>query len=85
MSTTIRVSEETRERAAALAKATGRQLQQVIEEAVIAYEKELFWRQLVEGFDALADDEPASAELRAERDAQSRALGDDLRDDPPPR
>jgi predicted transcriptional regulator len=59
MSTTVRVSEETRRRAAALAKATGRQLQQVIEEAVTAYERELFWQQLAEGSDesgSLADD-----------------------------
>jgi hypothetical protein len=53
MSTTVRVSEETRQRAAAIAKATGRQLQQVIEQAVIAYERELFWQQMAKGYEAL--------------------------------
>ena len=85
MSTTVRVSEETRRRAAALAKATGRQLQQVIEQAVAAYERELFWRGLTEGYDALAEDESAWAELQAERDIEARSLGDDLRGDPAPR
>ena len=85
MSTTVRVSEETRRRAAALAKATGRQLQQVIEDAVTAYERELFWRQLAEGYDALADDESAWAEVQAERAAESGSLADDLRGDPTPR
>jgi predicted transcriptional regulator len=85
MSTTVRVSDETRRRAAALAKATGRQLQQVIEEAVVAYERELFWRRLTEGYEALAGDEPAWAEVQAERDAESRSLADGVRDDPTPR
>ena len=82
MSTTVRVSEETRRRAAALAKATGRQLQQVIEQAVAAYERELFWRGLTEGYEALAEDEEAWAELQAERDVEARSLGDDLGGDP---
>jgi hypothetical protein len=85
MSTTVRVSEATRERAAALAKATGRQLQQVIEEAVIAYERELFWRQLTGGFDVLANDERAWTELQAERAVESPALRDGLQGDPSPR
>jgi predicted transcriptional regulator len=85
MSTTVRVSEETRRRAAALAKATGRQLQQVIEDAVTAYERDLFWQQLTEGYEALAEDAPAWAEVQCERAAESGALADDLRGDPTPR
>jgi predicted transcriptional regulator len=85
MSTTVRVSEETRRRAAALAKATGRQLQQVIEEAVTAYERELFWQQLTEGYETLADNEKAWAEVQAERATESGSLADDLRGDPTPR
>lgn len=79
------MSEETRRRAAALAKATGRQLQQVIEEAVTAYERELFWRELTEGYAGLADDASAWAEVQAERTAESGSLADDLRGDPTPR
>jgi predicted transcriptional regulator len=85
MSTTVRVSEETRRRAAALAKATGRQLQQVLEEAVTAYERELFWQQLTVGYEALADDKKAWAEVQAERATESGSLADDLRGDPTPR
>ncbi len=85
MSTTVRVSEETRRRAAALAKATGRQLQQIIEEAVSAYERELFWQQMDEGYTALAEDAPAWAEVQAERTVEAGSLADDLRGDPTPR
>jgi predicted DNA-binding protein len=84
MSTTVRVSEETRRRAAALAKATGRQLQQVIEEAVAAYERDLFWRQLTDGYEALASDPQAWTDVQAERVAESGSLADDLRGDPTP-
>ena len=85
MSTTVRVSEETRRRAAALAKATGRQLQQVIEEAVTDYERELFWRQMAEGYEALAEDARSWADVQAERTAEAGSLGDDIRGDEPPR
>ncbi len=42
MSTTIRVSEQTLRRAAALAESTGMQTQAVVDEALIAYERALF-------------------------------------------
>ena len=85
MSTTVRVSEETRRRAAALAKSTGRQLQQVIEEAVAAYERELFWRGFTDGYAALAEDGRAWAELHAEREAEATSLSDGVRGEPAPR
>ena len=84
VSTTIRVSEETRQRVAALAKATGRQMQQVLEEAVDAYERELFFTQLTDGFAALDRDAQAAAEVDIERAGESPALRDGLRDDEPP-
>lgn len=80
MSTTVRVSEETRRRAAALAKTTGRQLQQVIEEAVAAYERELFWRGFTEGYDALAENAAEWSEVEAERAGESPALSDGVGD-----
>lgn len=85
MSTTVRVSEETRRRAAALAKSTGRQLQQVIEEAVAAYERELFWRGFTEGYEALAEDAPGWTEVQAERAGESPSLSDGIGDEPAPR
>ena len=50
-----------------------------------AYERELFWRRLSDGYDALAENESAWAEVQAERDVEARSLGDDLRGDPAPR
>lgn len=84
MSTTVRVTEETRRRVAALAHASGRQIQQVLEEAVTAYERELFWRQLASGYDALADDPSGWAELQAERDSEAPTVRDGVRADDPP-
>lgn len=85
MSTTVRVSEDTRRRVAALAEASGRQMQQVLDEAVTAYERELFWRQLATGYDALADDPHRWAELAAEREAEAPAVRDGIGTDEPPR
>ena len=82
MSTTVRVSEETRRRAAALAKSTGRQLQQVIEEAVVAYEREMFWQGFTEGYEALAEDPSAWADVQAERAGESPSLTDGVGDEP---
>jgi len=85
MSTTVRVSEHTRRRVAALAAATGRQMQQVVDEAVIAYERELFWRQLVTGYDALAENSEAWADVQAERAGEAPAVVDGVVADDPPR
>jgi surface antigen len=58
VATTVRVTQETRERAAALARATGVTIGQVIEHALEAYETQRFWEQTRE----------ALAEAPAERD-----------------
>lgn len=79
MSTTVRVAERTREKVAALAKATGRQMQQVVDDAVAAYERELFFREFGERYAELADD----ADVAAERAGEAGALRDGLDDEPP--
>jgi len=81
MTTTVRVDEQTRDRVAALARATGRRMQQVIEDAIEAYERELFFAQLAEGYDRLAGDERAWAEVEAERAGEGPTLRDDVGDD----
>lgn len=78
MSTTLRVSEGTRERIAAIAAATGHQMQSVVEEAVDVYEKQLFWDAFEEGYERLSLDEEAWREVRSERRGEEGALRDGL-------
>lgn len=76
MSTTIRVSEQTRLRAAALAKSTGKQMQTVVDEALIAYERALFWESFDAAYSRLADDAGEWDEILAERRNEEQALAD---------
>lgn len=78
MSTTIRVSEATRQRAADLAASTGQQMQVVVEEALVAYECALFWQSFEDGYRRLADDPDAWREVGAERRGEEPALRDGL-------
>jgi predicted transcriptional regulator len=74
--TTLRVSERTRRRVADLAKATGKQMQVIVEEAVSRYERALFWELFESGYERLAQDEAAWAEIQRERRGEARALRD---------
>ncbi len=76
MSTTIRVSDETRDRFARLATRTGRPMTQLLGEAAEALERRLFFDELQAGFEALRDDPVAWAEIESERRAESVALRD---------
>jgi len=76
MSTTLRVSEETRLRVAELAAATGRQMQAVVEDAVLAYERSIFWDSFEQGYQRLATDHQQWADLQDERRAEAVALRD---------
>ena len=67
MSTTVRVSEATRDRFAKLAIDTGRPMTQLVEEAADALERRLFFARLTERFDGLRGDAEAWAEVEAER------------------
>ena len=75
----MRVTELTRQKVASLAKATGRQMQQVVDDAVGAYERELFFRELGDRYAELADDETVAAE----RSGEAGVLRDGLDDEPP--
>ena len=70
MSTTMRVSERTRDRFVQLARMTGRPMTKLLEDAADALERRLFFDQLVAGYAELRRDEQAWAEIEAERAAE---------------
>jgi predicted transcriptional regulator len=76
MSTTIRVSETTRDRFAALARQTGRPMTQLIDDAADALERDLFFASFQEGFDVLSEDEESWTEIAAERQVEEASLSD---------
>jgi hypothetical protein len=76
VSTTIRVSEPTRDRFARLAEATGRPMSQLVDEAADALERRVFFDQLSSRYATLRSDPDAWSEIEAERTAESGALHD---------
>jgi predicted transcriptional regulator len=79
MSTTIRVSETTRDRFAMLARTSGRPMSQLLDEAVDALERRVFFDQLSSRYEALRADANAWSEVEAERAVESGALRDSSR------
>jgi hypothetical protein len=76
MSTTIRISEPTRDRFARLAQATGRPMSQLVDEAADALERRLFFDQLAARYEVLRTDPGAWSEIEAERTVESGTLRD---------
>ncbi len=76
MSTTIRVSEPTRDRFARLAQETGRPMSQLVDEAVDALERRVFFDQLSARYDVLSADPDAWSGIESERTVESAALRD---------
>jgi predicted transcriptional regulator len=76
VSTTIRVSGQTRDRFAKLAQATGRPMSQLVDEAADALERRVFFDRLAAGYEALRADRRAWAEIEAERALESGPLRD---------
>lgn len=76
MSTTIRVSAPTRDRFAKLAKATGRPMSRLLDEAADALERRVFFDQFSSRFEALRDDANTWSEIEAERTVESGTLRD---------
>ena len=76
MSTTIRVSEETRHRLSVLAKSTGRPMTKVLDDAVDALERRIFFDRLNRRYQQLRDDSSTWAKIEAERRVQEGELGD---------
>jgi predicted transcriptional regulator len=76
MSTTIRVSERTRDRFAKLAEATGRPMTELVDDAADALERRVFFDQLSARYEMLRADPAAWSEIEAERTVESGALSD---------
>lgn len=76
MSTTIRVSEETRDRLAALADSTKRPMTKVLDDAVDALERRVFFERFNRRYQNLRDQPETWAEIEAERRAEEGAVGD---------
>lgn len=78
MSTTIRVSEQTRDRFAKLADETGRPMTQLLDEAADALERRVFFDLFSARYGQLRADRVAWSEIEAERAIEAGAVGDDL-------
>ena len=76
MSTTIRVSERTRNRFAELARATGRPMTELLDEAVDALERRVFFGRFSARYAELRDDPAVWQEIEAERAGESTSLND---------
>ena len=76
MSTTIRVSEDTRDRFSKLASETGRPMTQLLDEAADALERRLFFDKIDVRYDEVRSDTDAWAEIEMERSLESGALSD---------
>jgi hypothetical protein len=70
------VSEETRDRLASLATATGQPMTRVLDDAVDALERKVFFDRLNQRYQELRDDSAAWTEMEQERGVEEGALGD---------
>ncbi|MCL5077262.1 MAG: antitoxin [Actinobacteria bacterium] len=76
MSTTIRVSEKTRDRFAKLATITGKPMTSLLEDAADVLEKQVFFAEFSERYAQLREDSDAWAEIEQERRSESAAMRD---------
>lgn len=76
MSTTIRVSEQTRDRFAKLADETGRPMTQLLDEAADALERRVFFDRFATRYEELRADPVSWDEIEAERAVESGAVRD---------
>jgi predicted transcriptional regulator len=76
MSTTIRVSEATRDRFARLAMTTGRPMTQLLDDAADALERRVFFERLASRYEELRNDPEMWTALEEERAAESGSVGD---------
>lgn len=76
MSTTIRVSEKTRDRFVKLASATGKPMVTLLEDAADALERQIFFKEFSERYAQLREDPDAWAEIEQERHSESAVVRD---------
>lgn len=77
-STTVRISSEAREALRKLSAQTGRKLQDLVDEAVERYRRDIFLEEANAAFLALRSDKTAWAEEERERAAWETTLADGL-------
>ena len=78
-STTIRVDERTRDRLSAISERQGRPMTAVVDDAVDALERRLFFEQYNGRYGELRADAEAWADVEDERSAESGAMSDESR------
>jgi predicted transcriptional regulator len=76
VSTTIRVSDATRDRLAAMAREVDRPMTEVVDEALDALERRRFFDDFKRRYQELRNDEEAWGQIEAERRAEAGALAD---------
>lgn len=76
MSTTIRVSDDTRDRFARLASETGRPMTQLLDEAAEALERRLFFDRMDARYAELRNDSDTWVEIVSERAVEDGAVDD---------
>ena len=76
MSTTIRRSESTRDRFAALSKQTGRPMTELLDDAASAVERDLFFTNLESRYESLRDDPVAWSSIVHERNIERGSIAD---------
>ena len=76
MSTTIRVSERTRNRLAAIANSTGEPMTEVVERAVEALERRAFFEELNARYEQLRADDAMWTEIETERASEEGTITD---------
>ncbi len=81
-STTLRVSTELHDRIAHLAKSRGQRMQDIIDQAIDAWERALFWDEFDASVERLRADPQAWAEELAERKLWEATLKDGLEPEP---
>lgn len=79
MSTTIRVSDETRDRLARLAEADSRTMTSILDDALDALERRRFFAAFNERFRQLRSDDEAWSAIESERAGESTTLADGTR------
>lgn len=83
-STTIRISQQARDEARELARATGKPISQAVEEAIRAERRRLFWASFREAAVASSGNQADAAEEAVDRELFEATLADGLDAEPSP-
>jgi predicted transcriptional regulator len=81
MSTTLRVSDELHDKIAQLAKARGQRMQDIIDQAIDAWERALFWDEFNSSWEQVHNDPERWAQVQADRAVVDRTVKDGIERD----